>query len=184
MSGLLLLRRPLHARCLSSRLCQVRRYALIGKRREKREPVWALPSTPARTRFAPSPTGYLHLGSMRTALFNFLLAQATGGQFILRLEDTDQVRRFGRGKTVPRRDGEERAADGRARHVLSPTRRRDCMRTCDGRAWSGTKVCYMRCGNGGKNMTLNLCFAGPDKGGDVGPYKQVRAALVFVVMKA
>lgn len=45
----------------------------------------------ARTRFAPSPTGYLHLGSLRTALFNYLIAKATGGQFILRIEDTDQV---------------------------------------------------------------------------------------------
>ena len=47
---------------------------------------------PARTRFAPSPTGYLHLGSLRTALFNYLLAKRTGGQFLLRIEDTDQVR--------------------------------------------------------------------------------------------
>ena len=50
-----------------------------------------LPDTPARTRFAPSPTGYLHLGSLRTALFNYLLAKRTGGQFLLRIEDTDQV---------------------------------------------------------------------------------------------
>ena len=47
---------------------------------------------PARTRFAPSPTGFLHLGSLRTALYNYLLAKNTGGQFILRLEDTDQKR--------------------------------------------------------------------------------------------
>lgn len=46
---------------------------------------------PARTRFAPSPTGYLHLGSLRTALFSYLIAKATQGQFILRIEDTDQV---------------------------------------------------------------------------------------------
>ena len=51
-----------------------------------------LPDTPARTRFAPSPTGFLHLGSLRTALFSYLLAKSTGGQFILRLEDTDQKR--------------------------------------------------------------------------------------------
>ncbi|KAG9658147.1 hypothetical protein KCU64_g4712, partial [Aureobasidium melanogenum] len=51
-----------------------------------------LPSAPARTRFAPSPTGYLHLGSLRTALFNYLLAKRTGGQFLLRIEDTDQKR--------------------------------------------------------------------------------------------
>lgn len=50
-------------------------------------------STPARVRFAPSPTGQLHLGGLRTALFNYLLAKKTGGQFILRIEDTDQVRR-------------------------------------------------------------------------------------------
>lgn len=50
------------------------------------------PSAPVRTRFAPSPTGYLHLGSLRTALYNYLLAKNTGGQFLLRLEDTDQKR--------------------------------------------------------------------------------------------
>jgi hypothetical protein len=44
-----------------------------------------------RTRFAPSPTGELHLGSLRTALFNFLLAKHYNGQFILRIEDTDRV---------------------------------------------------------------------------------------------
>lgn len=48
--------------------------------------------TPARTRFAPSPTGRLHLGSLRTALYNYLWARRTGGQFILRVEDTDQGR--------------------------------------------------------------------------------------------
>lgn len=47
---------------------------------------------PARTRMAPSPTGRFHLGGARTALFDYLLARQTGGQFILRLEDTDQKR--------------------------------------------------------------------------------------------
>jgi glutamyl-tRNA synthetase len=47
---------------------------------------------PARVRFAPSPTGFLHLGGLRTALFNWLYARQTGGQFILRIEDTDQTR--------------------------------------------------------------------------------------------
>lgn len=51
-----------------------------------------LPLSPARTRFAPSPTGNLHLGSVRTALFNYLLAKATKGQFLLRIEDTDAKR--------------------------------------------------------------------------------------------
>ncbi len=44
------------------------------------------------TRFAPSPTGWLHVGNLRTALFNFLIARKTGGQFILRLDDTDAER--------------------------------------------------------------------------------------------
>ena len=47
---------------------------------------------PVRVRFAPSPTGLLHLGGARTALYNYLLAKQTGGQFILRFEDTDQKR--------------------------------------------------------------------------------------------
>jgi len=45
-----------------------------------------------RTRFAPSPTGYLHIGGVRTALFNYLLAKQAGGQFILRIDDTDAQR--------------------------------------------------------------------------------------------
>ncbi|MCS7045360.1 MAG: glutamate--tRNA ligase [Gemmataceae bacterium] len=45
-----------------------------------------------RTRFAPSPTGYLHIGGVRTALFNWLLTRRLGGQFILRIDDTDAER--------------------------------------------------------------------------------------------
>ncbi|UCC22274.1 MAG: glutamate--tRNA ligase, partial [Planctomycetota bacterium] len=44
------------------------------------------------TRFAPSPTGYLHVGGARTAVFNWLFARRMGGKFILRIEDTDQKR--------------------------------------------------------------------------------------------
>jgi glutamyl-tRNA synthetase len=51
-----------------------------------------MPSPPARVRFAPSPTGYLHIGGVRTALFNWLWARKTKGAFILRIEDTDQGR--------------------------------------------------------------------------------------------
>jgi len=47
---------------------------------------------PVRTRFAPSPTGYLHIGGARTALFNYLFARRHGGKFILRIEDTDRER--------------------------------------------------------------------------------------------
>src|SRR5216117_1327493 len=49
-------------------------------------------SSDVRVRFAPSPTGYLHVGGARTALFNWLFARHHGGRFILRLEDTDQKR--------------------------------------------------------------------------------------------
>ncbi|HRD00373.1 MAG TPA: glutamate--tRNA ligase [Candidatus Syntrophosphaera thermopropionivorans] len=45
-----------------------------------------------RVRFAPSPTGYLHIGGLRTALYNYLFARHTGGTFILRIEDTDRTR--------------------------------------------------------------------------------------------
>lgn len=48
--------------------------------------------TEVRTRFAPSPTGYLHIGGARTALFNYLFARHHGGKFILRIEDTDRER--------------------------------------------------------------------------------------------
>jgi len=48
--------------------------------------------TPVRVRFAPSPTGPLHIGGLRTALYNYLLARQTGGTFVLRIEDTDQKR--------------------------------------------------------------------------------------------
>lgn len=44
------------------------------------------------TRFAPSPTGFMHIGNLRTALYSYLLAKSQGGKFILRIEDTDQVR--------------------------------------------------------------------------------------------
>ena len=50
------------------------------------------PLTPLRLRFAPSPTGQLHVGNARTALFNWLLARGSGGTFILRIEDTDAER--------------------------------------------------------------------------------------------
>ena len=63
-----------------------------------------------RTRFAPSPTGYLHIGGVRTALFNWLFARKHGGQFILRIDDTDQQR------NVPRRP----AADPRRLPLARP----------------------------------------------------------------
>ena len=51
-----------------------------------------IPKGKVRTRFAPSPTGYMHVGNLRTALYTWLIARHAGGTFILRIEDTDQVR--------------------------------------------------------------------------------------------
>ena len=51
-----------------------------------------IPKGKVRTRFAPSPTGYMHVGNLRTALYTWLIARHVGGTFILRIEDTDQVR--------------------------------------------------------------------------------------------
>jgi len=64
-------------------------------------------------RFAPSPTGYLHVGGARTALFNYLLARKLGGKFLLRIEDTD-----------------------RERSTRKPSRRSSTA--CAGSVWSGT----------------------------------------------
>ena len=58
------------------------------------------PAARPRVRFAPSPTGYLHIGGVRTALFNWLWARKTGGTFVLRIEDTDQERSTPESKAV------------------------------------------------------------------------------------
>lgn len=63
-------------------------------------------SSPVRTRFAPSPTGFLHVGGIRTALFAYLVAKQSGGSFILRLEDTDK----------------KREVEGSAEHLISSLR--------------------------------------------------------------
>ena len=49
-------------------------------------------SLPTKTRYAPSPTGDPHIGNIRTALFEYLFARSTGGEFLLRIEDTDRER--------------------------------------------------------------------------------------------
>ena len=51
-----------------------------------------IPRGQVRTRFAPSPTGYMHVGNLRTALYTYFIARHNGGKFILRIEDTDQGR--------------------------------------------------------------------------------------------
>ena len=47
---------------------------------------------PIRTRMAPSPTGFMHVGTLRTVLYDYFLSRQNGGQFIIRVEDTDQER--------------------------------------------------------------------------------------------
>ncbi|MFO0613977.1 MAG: glutamate--tRNA ligase family protein [Polyangiaceae bacterium] len=66
----------------------------VGAPKPRNAPQAAAPPGPSkpRLRFAPSPTGYLHIGGVRTALFNWLWARQTGGTFILRIEDTDRER--------------------------------------------------------------------------------------------
>ncbi|KAI5840251.1 glutamyl-tRNA synthetase [Morchella snyderi] len=93
MSSLLrLTRRPPAARRPKLPCCSARHFHSF--RPLQHEPIRPdVPDVkPARTRFAPSPTGFMHLGSLRTALYNYLFAKHTAGQFILRIEDTDQKR--------------------------------------------------------------------------------------------
>ena len=78
-----------------------------------------IPHGKVRTRFAPSPTGYMHVGNLRTALYTWLIARNQGGTFILRIEDTDQGRHLphhGRVRPEPRR----RPRCGRPRGSLYP----------------------------------------------------------------
>jgi len=111
------------------------RPALAGfKSSFKVEQKTLIPNTPVVTRFAPSPTGYLHLGSLRTALYNYLLAKRTSGTFILRVEDTDRV-------NAHASQSADVQANPATRHVPSPTRNRDCMKTWTGQAFTGMKVC-------------------------------------------
>lgn len=72
----------IYRRLLSFLIQNVRHYSLESSNNYKN----------VRVRFAPSPTGQLHLGSLRTALFNYLFAKKYGGSFLLRIEDTDQDR--------------------------------------------------------------------------------------------
>lgn len=61
-------------------------------RRSKGEADLGMHNETVRTRFAPSPTGFMHVGNLRTALYEYLIAKSMGGQFVLRIEDTDQER--------------------------------------------------------------------------------------------
>ena len=72
-----------------------------------------------RTRFAPSPTGYLHIGGARTALFNWLFARKTGGTFILRIEDTDNARNTEEATRAPRNHNNTAISCPLCRHKVS-----------------------------------------------------------------
>src|SRR5215467_13849879 len=69
----------------------IERFFRILRRKQSKSPDQGRASM-VRTRFAPSPTGFLHIGGVRTALFNWLFARRHGGQFILRIDDTDAQR--------------------------------------------------------------------------------------------
>jgi hypothetical protein len=115
-----------------------------------------------RTRFAPSPTGELHLGSLRTALYNFLLAKHYNGQFILRIEDTDRVRQLALCPLLrfvlisPFRIGQ----------LMEPSRK--CVVCSSGQGFPGMRVQHTDAPD-----VLALTLAGPEVGGVQGPYRQV-----------
>ncbi|OQR83494.1 glutamyl-tRNA synthetase [Achlya hypogyna] len=79
---------------ISARRCALPRATLATVALRAFSSTTTVASTPrVRVRYAPSPTGYLHLGGLRTALFNYLFAKASGGDFLMRIEDTDQTRK-------------------------------------------------------------------------------------------
>lgn len=78
-----------------------------------------------RVRYAPSPTGDLHIGGLRTALYNYLFAKVNNGKFLLRIEDTDKVREYIYKVFV--------------RLVKSPGRFRELLTCLDGVEWNGRK---------------------------------------------
>src|SRR3989304_689649 len=100
-----------------------------------------------RVRFAPSPTGYLHIGGVRTALFNWLFARGQGGQFLLRIDDTDQQRNVdaalapllhggGGGRGGPRPNGRAGRSCTAAAGGPRRTRRPLALKPRAARAWS------------------------------------------------
>ena len=85
-----------------------------------------MPSNKVRTRFAPSPTGYMHVGNLRTALYTYLMAKHEDGTFILRIEDTDQgryVERMGMFKQY----AEQLGAEGKAYYCFCTEERLEAL---------------------------------------------------------
>lgn len=79
--------------CTPNMLTRIKRSRIISRclQRRKFTTSGAIRHQEVRTRFAPSPTGMMHIGGLRTALFNYLFAKKHNGSFILRIEDTDKV---------------------------------------------------------------------------------------------
>ncbi|XP_010339087.1 nondiscriminating glutamyl-tRNA synthetase EARS2, mitochondrial isoform X2 [Saimiri boliviensis] len=109
------------------------------------------PGVPVRVRFAPSPTGFLHLGGLRTALYNYIFAKKYQGSFILRLEDTDQTR------LVP----------GAAENIE------------DMLEWAGAKLCGASQTEMKASVSQRISYLSgippdesPRRGGPAGPYQQ------------
>lgn len=84
-----------------------------------------------RTRFAPSPTGRMHVGNLRTALYAYLIAKHEGGDFILRIEDTDQVRQVEGAVDIINRTLEETGLV----HDEGPDKDGGCVHTCRVSVW-------------------------------------------------
>src|SRR5204862_4396626 len=95
------LHKPQRSACAAASALSAARLGSEGQRAIRRRPrigaatlpSWMpMPASSVVTRFAPSPTGQLHIGGARTALFNWLYARHTGGKYLLRIEDTDRER--------------------------------------------------------------------------------------------
>ena len=128
-----------------------------------------IPHGQVRTRFAPSPTGYMHVGNLRTALYTYLIARHAGGRFILRIEDTDQKRKVEDAVAVIKRtlaacglDGDFYAHRERPRSEVFPWCRIDPMVT-PAFLWHERELCYQsqttpdcrtRCSGCGANRLL------------------------------
>ncbi|CAM9179987.1 unnamed protein product [Choristocarpus tenellus] len=126
-----------NAKTIRSRSQIMRMTYLLDDIAEDTAPVIRAVGSDVRVRFAPSPTGTLHVGGARTALFNYLQAQNSGGKFILRIEDTDEARST--------RESEE--------SMLTDLR------------WLGL-----------------VWDEGPDKPGEVGPYRQSERGEIYKAM--
>lgn len=113
-------------------------------------------------RFAPSPTGALHLGGLRTALYNYLYAKKTGGKWILRIEDTDRVSSRGAPSCI--------SADSRLQTRAVPGAVEGIRAALE---WAGLDYDHGVCSAATVTSVSDFAFPGPGKPGPHGPYFQV-----------